>query len=261
MLATPRPVESKVVARFDDQAPRYHARYREVTGSGHSFRIREERLYEMFDKPGGDVLDIGCGPGITVAYLTDLGCRVHGVDLSEAMVAECRRTFGHLGAATFSVGRLERLDAPDASYDAVICMGVVEYIADDEAAVREMARVARPGATVLISLPNRLSPFRLWRRHVFRPAAEAMRRFLGKGPREGLFHREYRSGEYDRLLRAHGLEPVAHVYYNFKLIPSPLDEWLPWLTVRTSRSLEGLARTPLRWLATSLIVKATRGAR
>lgn len=261
MLTDQRPVESKVVARFDDQAPRYHARYREMTGSGHSFRIREQRLYEMFDKAGGDVLDIGCGPGITVAHLTRLGCRVHGVDLSEAMIAECRRAFGHVPSATFSVGRIEHLEAPDASYDAVICMGVVEYIADDEAAVREMARVARPGATVLISLPNRQSPFRIWRRRVFRPAAKLLRRLRGRSPREGLFHREYRAEAYDALLRAHGLEPVDRAYYNFKLIPSPLDEWFPGLTVRTARQLEGLARSPLGWVGTSLIVKARRVSR
>jgi ubiquinone/menaquinone biosynthesis C-methylase UbiE len=250
--------ERLVVDRFDRGAPRYHARYRERSGSGHSFRIRERRVYELFDKPGGRVLDVGCGPGITVEYLVGLGCRIHGIDLAQRMVEECRRAFGHLEAASFSVGRIEQIELPDASFDAVVCMGVVEYIPDDAAAVREMARVTKPGGTVIITLPNRLSPFRLWRRHVVRPLSDAVRRLLGKGPRQGMFHREYLLSSYARLLAAHGLTAVDAVYYNFKLVPSPLDEWLPGLTARTSAWLEPLARTPLRWLATGFIVKAVK---
>jgi len=256
--SVPIPDERRVVARFDHQARRYHGRYRDRTGSGHSFRIRERRLYELFDTPGGAVLDIGCGPGVTVEHLVSRGCHVSGVDLSEEMIAECRRAFGHLPAATFSVGRIERLAFPDGVFDTVICMGVVEYIADDATAVREMARVLKPGGTVLISLPNRWSPFRLWRRHVFRRATDAVRTLLGRGPRQGLFHREYHPPAYARLLAASGLEPVDAVFYNFKLIPSPFDEWCPGLTVWTSARLEWLARSPLRWLATGLIVRAVK---
>jgi ubiquinone/menaquinone biosynthesis C-methylase UbiE len=252
------PDEGRVVARFDGQAPRYHGRYWERTSSGHSFRSRERRLYELFDKPGGTVLDIGCGPGVTVEHLVGQGCQFYGVDLSERMVAECQRVFGHLETAAFSVGRIERLAFPDEFFDAVICMGVVEYIADDAAAVREMARVVKPGGTVLVSLPNRWSPYRMWRRHVFRPAAEAARRLLGRGPRQGLFHREYRLGDYARLLAAHGLQAVEAVYYNVKVVPSPVDEWLPGFTVWTTERLERLVRSPLRGLATGLIVRAVK---
>jgi SAM-dependent methyltransferase len=250
--------EHRVLERFNEQARRYHGRYRETTPSGHSFRIREQRIYELFDKAGGTVLDVGCGPGITVDHLVRQGCRVHGVDLAPEMIAECRRAFGHLDAATFTVGRIEALDFPAGAFDAVICMGVVEYIDDDAAAVREMARVLKPGGIALISLPNVWSPFRLWRRFLFRPLAAALRAVAGKPPRRGMFHREYSSANYGRLLRTHGLEPVEHVYYNFKLVPSPVDEWFPALTVRVTEPLEALARGPLRWLATSLIVKAVR---
>lgn len=250
--------ERRVLARFNDQARRYHGRYREVTPSGHSFRIREQRIYELFDKAGGAVLDVGCGPGITVEHLVRQGCRVHGVDLAPEMITECRRAFGHLDAAAFTVGRIEALDFPAEAFDAVICMGVVEYIDDDAAAVREMARVLKPGGIALISLPNVCSPFRLWRRLLLRPLAAILRAVAGKPPRRGMFHREYSSAGYGRLLRAHRLEPVEHVYYNFKLVPSPVDEWFPVTTVRATEPLEALARGPLRWLGTSLIVKAVK---
>jgi hypothetical protein len=70
--------------------------------------------------------------------------------------------------------------------------------------------------------------------------------------------RDHRAGAYARLLRAHGLEPVEVAYYDVRVIPSPLDEWLPGLTVWTSERLEWLARSPLRRLAAHLIVKAVK---
>lgn len=250
--------EDLVVSRFDDQAQRYHGRYRETTGSGHSFRIREQRVYELFDKSGGVVLDVGCGPGITVNHLVGQGCRFYGVDISEEMINECRREFGHLSSTRFSVGRIERTEFPNSFFDAVICMGVVEYLDDDLPAIREMARVLKPGGTLIVTLPNWASPFRMWRRWVFRPTARVLRVLFRQGPHQGIAHREYVQGRYRRLLREHGLDPVEVVYYNFKLIPSPFDEWFPTLTVRTSEWFEWLARGPLRWLGTGFIVKAVR---
>lgn len=250
--------EDLVVSRFDGQAQRYHARYREKTGSGHSFRVREQRVYELFDKPGGTVLDIGCGPGITVNHLVGQGCRFHGVDLSEEMIDECRREFGHLPSTCFSVGRVERIEYPNGFFDAVICMGVLEYLEDDTPAVQEMARVLKPGGTLIVTMPNRVSPFRLWRRWVFRPTVRAFLALRGRQSGRGVAHRESIPGEFDPLLRDYGLTPMEVVYYNFKLIPSPFDEWFPVLTVRTCEWLEWLARGSLRWLGTGFVVKAVR---
>src|SRR5574337_1676633 len=114
--------EDLVVSRFDDQAQRYHGRYRETTGSGHSFRIREQRVYELFDTSGGVVLDVGCGPGITVNPLVGQGCRFYGVDISEEMINECLREFGHLSSTRFSVGGVARKEIPNSFFDGVICM-------------------------------------------------------------------------------------------------------------------------------------------
>lgn len=250
--------EDLVVSRFDDMAQKYHARYREKTGSGHSFRIREQRVYELFDKPGGTVLDVGCGPGITVNHLVAQRCRFYGVDLSEEMIDECRQEFGHLPLTHFLVGRVERIEFPNSFFDAVICMGVLEYLEDDAPAVQEIARVLKPGGTLIVTLPNRVSPFRLWRRWVFRPAVRVFRALRGRQSEKRVVHRESVPGEFGPLLRDQGLTQVQVVYYNVKLIPSPFDEWFPVLTVRTSERLEWLARGPLRWLGTGFIVKAVR---
>ncbi len=258
MKITVKAQEDLVVSRFDDQAQTYHSRYGEKTGAGHSFRIREQRVYELFDKPGGTVLDIGCGPGITVHHLVGQRCRFYGVDLSEEMISECRRRFSHLSTARFSVGRIEQIEFPDGCFDAVLCMGVVEYLDDDLPAIREMARVLKPGGTLIVTLPNRASPFRIWRRWVFRPIVRVLRAFFRRGPRKGIVHREYAPAQYGRLLGEYGLDPVEVVYYNVKVIPSPFDEWFPILTARACERLERLAGGPFGWLGTGFIVKAVR---
>lgn len=51
---------------------------------------------------------------------------------------------------------LQRINRPDASYDVVVCNHVLEHVADDRAALRELARVVRPGGFVFLSTPDPL---------------------------------------------------------------------------------------------------------
>lgn len=98
------------------------------------------------------VLEIGSNTGFTSIELAKLcGCRCHGIDPVPAAVAEAqRRAALHPwpipGLVTFAVGDASRIDAPDASYDLVVCGGANSFI--DEAkrplALAEYRRVLRP---------------------------------------------------------------------------------------------------------------------
>ena len=246
-----------MVAHWDDVASSYAARYIARNHEAHSFRIRQQRVCELFDKPESRVLDIGCGPGIMAEYLLRNECEVFGVDISEEMIHECIERFRDRPAAHFSVGKIEDLQFPTAYFDAVICMGVVEYIADDESAVKEMARVTRPGGTVIVTVPNNLSPHRVWDRFVYRKATDSLKRLMGRR-RKGIFHKEYIAGSYRRLLQSHGLQVTDVVYYSLRVFPSPLDVFFRRLSVATSVKLERLARSRMGWLGTGFIVKAVK---
>lgn len=95
----------------------------------------------------GRVLDIGCGPGPLTSELAALvgAERVAAVDPSEAFVQACR---ARVPGADVRVGVAERLPFAANSFDAVLAQLVVPLMEDREAGVREMARVARPGAAV-----------------------------------------------------------------------------------------------------------------
>ena len=98
-------------------------------------------------RPGGRVLDVGCGPGpLTRELAAVVGAeRVAAVDPSEAFVAACRV---RVPGADVRVGVAEHLPFAADSFDAVLAQLVVPLMDDCEAGVQEMARVARPGGAV-----------------------------------------------------------------------------------------------------------------
>jgi ubiquinone/menaquinone biosynthesis C-methylase UbiE len=252
--------EPLVVRTFDEKAVTYAAGYSGESATAHSFRIRRERAYEMTaDKRGGNILDVGCGPGLTIDHFVSRGFQFYGVDIAPEMIRECEAAFASVPAAHFSVGRIEAMEFPDAMFDVVLSLGVVEYIEDDAAAVREMARVAKPGGAVIVSLPNRVSPYRLWDRAVYRPARRVGRALTGRGPiGPEVRRREYGEREYCALLESHGLRVREVVYYNFKILPFPFDRLLPRAAVAISRAAERFARGRLRWIGTGHLVRADK---
>lgn len=100
-------------------------------------------------KEADRVLDVGSGTGsLALAVLQEApASRVVGVDLSPAYVAHARtRADGE--RATFEEGDAQRLRFPEGSFDKTLSLLVLNFIPDRAAAVREMARVTRPGGVV-----------------------------------------------------------------------------------------------------------------
>ena len=249
-----------VIETFDEKARTYAKGYLGDSSTAHSFGIRRQRVYELLGgRRGGKLLDVGCGPGVTVADLVSRGFEFYGVDISRGMIDQCLAEFGHSRSAHFAVGKIEQLEFPDGFFDAVLSVGVVEYVDDDDVAVREMARVLKRGGTVVVTLPNRRSPFRFWQRSVYEGLRRAVRAVAGRAPAPaGMAHREYSERAYCGLLASHGLKVTDVVYYNFKVFLFPFDRWFPRMTVTLSRKLERLGRGRLRWLGTGFIVAAEK---
>jgi SAM-dependent methyltransferase len=95
-----------------------------------------------------EILDAGCGSGRTMQELEAYGT-VRGIELDEA-AAEMARTRGHGDVA---IGRLEQLPWPDATFDLITSLDVIEHTPDDRAALAELRRVCRPGGWLLVTVP------------------------------------------------------------------------------------------------------------
>lgn len=98
------------------------------------------------------VLDAGAGPGATGGWLARYG-RLVAADV-EPLALELHRAQGH---AALRVGAsLEHLPFATASFDAALCVTVLYHaqIADPRIAVRELARVVRPGGVVCLLEPG-----------------------------------------------------------------------------------------------------------
>jgi 2-polyprenyl-3-methyl-5-hydroxy-6-metoxy-1,4-benzoquinol methylase len=104
-------------------------------------------------RAGLEVLDVGCGPGtITVDLAARVAPgRVVGLDVSSAPLAEARELAARSQVAVeFAVGDVYALAAPDDSFDVVHAHQVLQHLTDPVAALREMARVCRPGGLVAV---------------------------------------------------------------------------------------------------------------
>ncbi len=229
--------------------------YEHLVGGVKQLPIPDLRL------PAGDgkrLLDIGCNWGRWSIAAARKGYLVFGVDPSLGAVLAARRTAAKLGLdATFVVGDALKLPFAPGSFDQIFSYSVIQHFSKENAeiALREAARVSRPGADLLIQMPNKLG-------------IRCQQHMLQRGYREpkGFEVRYYFPGELVRLFeRAYGPSKLEVDGY-FGLGIQPADRHLlsgsKRLVIDTSEGLRqiSLALPPLRYLADSLYVSSRRRA-
>ena len=139
----------------------------------------------------GALLDVGCGTGSLVRTLLASGYDARGID-------PFAREFG-LPEPAFIRGDLERLPWEDGAFATVCAFDVLEHV-DEDAALREMVRILRPGGLMLVSVPAHRA---LW------------------GPRDDAAGhlRRYSRRTLRAALTRHGLD-VQHLFgFQFVLLP------------------------------------------
>jgi ubiquinone/menaquinone biosynthesis C-methylase UbiE len=109
------------------------------------------RLHAWSGAPPLDVLDVGCGTGFIALQLAAAGHRASGVDMANEMLELARAKAAAAGLSVrFEVGDAERLPFAAESFDLVLERHVIWTLPAPEVALREWARVLRPGGRVVL---------------------------------------------------------------------------------------------------------------
>jgi SAM-dependent methyltransferase len=109
------------------------------------------RLLRRHDVAGGRVLDVGAGYGFFLAALEKAGYEAHGVEISHHAVEQARqRTRGRV----IEQGAEEPFPFPDAHFDAVTLLDVIEHLKDYKATLASCRRVLKPGGKLFVITLN-----------------------------------------------------------------------------------------------------------
>lgn len=103
---------------------------------------------------GATVLEAGCGEGYGADLLAGTARRVLGLDYDVTTVAHVRDRYPRVAVAR---ANLVALPVPDAAVDVVVSLQVIEHLWEQERFLDECRRVLRPGGTLLVSTPNRIT--------------------------------------------------------------------------------------------------------
>ena len=145
---------------------------------------RDLMLSRLEPLPGRSVLDVGCGDGLLALELAGRGAHVVGVDASQRMIAAARRRAAGRLDVSFHVARAEDLPFRTAEFDIALAVTMLCFVEDASVALKEMARVVKPGGRLVVGELGRFSSWAavrrvkgwmgspVWRRARFRSASE-----------------------------------------------------------------------------------------
>lgn len=108
-------------------------------------------------RPGDTLLDLGCGSALVADHLDDLPVRYLGCDYGGHHITYAKKKYADRRVrlrSHFFQGAAERLPLPDGSVDVVVFTEVIEHLVQPELAVWEIARVLRPGGTLVLTTNN-----------------------------------------------------------------------------------------------------------
>lgn len=217
----------RVQAQFGPSAAAY------VTSAGHAGGEDLDRLlaWGRARRPAR-VLDVATGAGHTARAFAAIARRVIAYDLTESMLRVARDALRAAGVAEvrFVCGDVDALPFRDGAFDVVTCRIAPHHFAEVGAAVRQVARVLRPGGAFLVQ-------------DILGHEDPAARAFVTEVERrrDPSHVRAYRAAEWKAFLRAAGLTVMDEAIVE-KV--RPWDEWVRRMrmTAEARRDLEAFVR-------------------
>ena len=131
-------------SRGIDYKSTYHKYYRIIT--------------QHLPPPPARILDLGCSDGELLLKLKRAGYDSVGVDIAESVVSRARE---HSGCPVHQAAAEDLHVLSESTFDCVVCMEVMEHVTSPYDAMKELARVLKPGGRLILSTPNVHSMMRI----------------------------------------------------------------------------------------------------
>ncbi len=133
----------------DDEWDQYHSDFEKVKNLPRT-RIAANWIKDMKPKI---LLDIGCGPGHLAKTIRESisQIEIHGIDFSRVAIEHAKTTLDECWCLNLDT---DDIPAGRDSYDAIVCLEVLEHVYDADHILHEIRRVLKPNGRILISVPN-----------------------------------------------------------------------------------------------------------
>jgi 2-polyprenyl-6-hydroxyphenyl methylase/3-demethylubiquinone-9 3-methyltransferase len=200
-------------------------------GRFHLLSFLNKPRFQYFDRivsnwKNKSVLDVGCGGGYSCEYMTDREMQISGIDISPSSITVAKNhALANNLTIDYRTADACQLPFPDASFDFVLCVDVLEHINDPALAIKEISRVLKPKGYFLFDTINRnffTKLFFIW-------LAQNLLRIIPKDTHDwGMFIKVSEMRSYlDRaglnLLDTKGLCPIGISLKNLTPIFCPLN--------------------------------------
>ena len=189
--------------------------------TGLEARLRNFACVWADDRPDALWLDAGCGAGTYSRMMAGKGPRVVAMDYSAPSIVKARERSS--APILWCIGDVTRLPVRSQSVDGAVCFGVLQALAESDAAVRELGRAVKSGGEVWIDALN------AW---CLPSVGDRLARRISGRP----VHLRYESAvNLKRLMRGAGL---AGVRLNWlPILPARLQRWQRLLETRPGRAM------------------------
>lgn len=150
-------LDAAQVAAFEAQADRWWSPRGDMRGLHDINPARLDYIQRRTRLAGARVADVGCGAGLLSESLAAAGARVTGIDMSPAMLQAARRHLRQSGLAVdYRLTTAEALaEREPATFDAAVCLELLEHVPGPASLVAACARLVRPGGDVFFATLNR----------------------------------------------------------------------------------------------------------